>query len=209
MQLRHKRDTIETQIYFIMIAGITGYVREIEENNIILEAAAFRFSLSCPQPVIDTATVGKEISLFTHLNVREDDLSLFGFLSKRQLILFQHLISVSGIGPKIALEILSVGEDSVQHAIANEDVSFLCNIKGIGKKTAERAILELREKMNVLTPLDSSQSSPPKGKIATEEAISALEGLGWKTSEIRKGLQDAPKNLSEAEEIIKWFLTNR
>jgi len=192
-----------------MIAGITGIVQEKNEGNIVLQSGFFRIRIFSPRPVIESAILGKEMVLHTHLNVREDDLSLFGFSNKNQLRIFQHLISVSGIGPKIALEILSVGEEPIQQAISQGDADFLQSIKGIGKKTAQRAILELREKMENIPPLEgSSLTLHSKNALAHEEATDALIGLGWKKTDISNRLKKTPKELSTAEEIIKWFLTN-
>jgi Holliday junction DNA helicase RuvA len=186
-----------------MIANITGVVIEKGLAEVTLETGFFSLRIFCSRPTAEQAKIQQELRLHTHLHVREDDLSLFGFLSKNELGLFRHLISVSGIGPKIALEILSAGEKSVEKAISSGDAAFLQSIKGIGKKTAQRAILELQEKIES----DTSGMVTERPNISHEEAMEALIGLGFKKTEITKQFQKVPKELKKAEEIIKWFLT--
>ena len=188
-----------------MLCGIMGTVEEISDSSLILRCGAFSFSVFCPLSVLSRAVRGKNISLVTHLHVREDALTLFGFENNEQLELFSCLISVSGIGPKTALDILSAGEQAVTSALENEDISFLTNIKGIGKKTAQRAILELKGKLPHFSHISPSVTSFP----VHEEVITALEGLGWKKQEITARLQKAPNSLDTAEKIIQWFLTNQ
>lgn len=188
-----------------MIAGITGIITEKNTTELVLETGFFSVRVFCPQPIAESAQMHEKISLHTHLHVREEDLSLFGFLTKNELHLFRHLISVSGIGPKIALEIISAGEKQVESAIKSGDVAFLQSIKGIGKKTAQRAILELQEKVETNLPDASLQ----KTSVSHEEATEALVGLGFKKAEIAEQFKTLPKDLLKAEEIIKWFLTKR
>lgn len=191
-----------------MLRGIEGIVEKRTENSLTLKCGFFSMLVFCPLPVITNAADGKKISLTTHLHVREDALTLFGFSSEEQLELFEHLISVSGIGPKTALDILAAGESAVISALQNEDVSFLTSIKGIGKKTAERAILELKEKV-FSTHFSPSENTHNLPSSVAKEATEALEGLGWKKQEISEHLKNAPDGLDTAEKIIKWFLTNR
>lgn len=190
-----------------MLRGIEGIVEKRAENSLTLKCGFFSMRVFCPFPVLTKATDGKKISLVTHLHVREDVLTLFGFESEEQLELFEHLISVSGIGPKTALDILAAGE-SVVVALKNEDVSFLTSIKGIGKKTAERAILELKEKV-FSAHLSAEKSTPYMPSSVKKEASETLENLGWKKQQIIEQLKNAPDGLDSAEKIIKWFLTNR
>ncbi len=190
-----------------MLAGISGIVQKKDDESLILQAGPVSFQVLCPLPVLQNATENKACTLVTHLHVREDALTLFGFETEEGLALFRLLVSVSGIGPKTALEILSAGESAIQNAIASENVSFLTSIKGIGKKTAERTILELKEKIQTI-PGEISLNSEKTSSPETEEAILALENLGWKKKDILTHLKKAPEGLHQAEEIIRWFLTN-
>ncbi len=189
-----------------MLAGITGTVATIEENALVVTSGFFRLRVACPRPVIAEAKVGAKIDLHTHLHVREDDLSLFGFAEEADLRLFRLLISVSGIGPKSGLEILSAGGDAIRNALVAEDIPFLTSIKGIGKKTAERAIIELREKIGHVESAHLRAASSKADGIR-DDAVSALEGLGWKKSDIIKRFAEAPEGLDDAESLIRWFLT--
>lgn len=190
-----------------MLAGISGTVVSVEGNTLIIRAGAFRFSVACPLPVLSQALPQSEIELCTYLHVREDELSLYGFAEQADLNLFKLLISVSGIGPKSGLEILGAGGDAVRSAIVSEDVKFLTSIKGIGKRTAERAIIELREKIGAAG--DVAEGLPGRPHVPhIEEALAALTGLGWKPAEIKKRLEKAPESLKDTETLIRWFLTN-
>lgn len=190
-----------------MLAGITGIVQKKDDESLILQTGPVSFQVMCPLPVLQNAVENKNCTLVTHLHVREDALTLFGFETEEGLALFRLLISVSGIGPKTALEILSAGEGAVQSAIASENVSFLTSIKGIGKKTAERTILELKEKIGTIS--EETLTISTKGpSLEHEEVQIALENLGWKKKDILIRLKKAPKGLTQAEEIIRWFLTN-
>ncbi len=189
-----------------MLAGISGKVTSVEPHALVVQSGLFRIRVMCPAPVLASASAGTDIDLHTYLHVREDDLSLFGFAEEADLRLFQLLISVSGIGPKSGLEILSAGGDAIRNALIAEDVPFLTSIKGIGKKTAERAIIELREKIE---HVDLSGAATPQYQTDSvhDDALAALEGLGWKKSEIQKRLAEAPEELKDAESVIRWFLT--
>lgn len=190
-----------------MLAGISGKAIGVEENSIIIECGYFRIRVLCPLPVISNTHIGENIDLCTHFHVREDALMLYGFAEAADLKLFRLLISVSGIGPKGALEILAAGGEAVRNAIIQEDIAFLTSIKGIGKRIAERAIVELREKISLM--FEVSPQSTQTGTLSThDDILSALEGLGWKRNEIMKKLRDAPKSLQDSESVIRWFLTN-
>ncbi len=188
-----------------MIRAITGNIVEKKEQSLLISVQSFVFEVLCSNSVLSLATVESEITLHTHFHVREDALSLFGFASSSDLQLFEKLISVSGIGPKIGLEIMSYDANIITTAILNEDIAMLTSMKGIGKKTAERVILELREKIE----MPSGGSATTSGKVSHggEEVIETLENLGWKRKEIQKTLQSVPEGLGSTEEIVKWFLT--
>jgi len=188
-----------------MICGLSGTVLEREENALLVEKGGIVFRIFCPLPVLEQGKKGKSITLHTHFHVREQEMSLYGFLEKSELQLFKKLISVSGIGPRTALEILVAGGAAVHSAIVSGDVAFLCSVKGIGKKTAERAILELQEKLADISFSKNASLQTPV--FVLSEVVEALQGLGWSKSVIENALRNCPKELEKAEEIVRWFLT--
>jgi Holliday junction DNA helicase RuvA len=153
--------------------------------------------------VISGTQIDQKIQLFIHTAVREDDISLYGFLKKEELTFFEQLISVSGIGPKMAMDILSTPTHLVKQAILSEDSALLTKIKGLGKKTAERLILELKGK---ITPeLAAGKTEIAKGAY-NEDAVLALESLGYEKFHIIKVLSAMPSEVKETESIVKYFL---
>ncbi|MEK7085979.1 MAG: Holliday junction branch migration protein RuvA [Patescibacteria group bacterium] len=146
------------------------------------------------------------IELFIHSHIREDAFDLYGCSTYAQLSFFKTLLSVSGIGPKIAMEILNNDINKIKAAILNEDHNYLCKIPGIGQKTAKRMILELKNKIESedLQYLgnDSTSTEPHP------DAIDALLRLGYQRHHITKTLRNLPEGLKEAEEIITYFLKN-
>lgn len=144
---------------------------------------------------------GGSVKLWTHLHVREDALELYGFLHLPELDLFESLINISGVGPRTALGVLGAGSiDSLRRAIASGDSSYLTRVSGIGRKTAEKIILELKEKM---AGKGVSVSAPELREEV--DALDALISLGYSQREAREALQDAGKDLS-AEKRIKEAL---
>lgn len=142
---------------------------------------------------------GEDIKLYTHLHVREDAMELYGFLKLEELEFFELLISISGIGPKGALNILSVASvETLKKAIANEESSILTKVSGIGKKTAEKIILELKNKVG---------DEFAGGKISADsEAIDALMSLGYRLQEAREALKKTPKSIEGVENRVREAL---
>jgi Holliday junction DNA helicase RuvA len=138
---------------------------------------------------LDRAGVGTEVALHVHTHVREDQLALFGFWTARELELFERLIAVSGIGPRLAQVVLSgMAVDDLVAALAAGDLARLTRIPGVGKKTAERMVVELRDKLREL----AREVSAPAGAAASDDdLIAALENLGYKRSQAEKAVADA------------------
>ena len=146
-----------------------------------------------------------EIELFTHLVVREDALTLYGFSNYEELELFELLISISGIGPKAGLGILSLADpETVKLAIVKGDVSILTRVSGIGKKTAERVVLELRNKVSVSDTAGLEEKS--KEINDQTDAIDALVGLGYNINEAKRALSEVPSEIKDVGEKIKMAL---
>ncbi|QQS58938.1 Holliday junction branch migration protein RuvA [Candidatus Peregrinibacteria bacterium] len=189
-----------------MIDEVQGVPTSISDRHVSLSLGAISFRLSCGLQTLSTLSIGKECVLKTYLHVREDELSLYGFLGESERELFLQLLSVSGIGPKAALEILSLGEESVRNAICSEDVALLTSVRGIGKRTAERVLVELREKVTAPQKMNTGIA---RKSDAFSEATDALEGLGFKKADILRVFSDAPDRLMDTETLIRWFLTKK
>jgi len=140
----------------------------------------------------------KEAVIFTHLYVREDNLSLYGFLNEEQLELFELLISVSGIGPKAALGVLSIGDvKSLKQAIVEGRSDLLMGVSGVGRKMADRMVLELKNRVQV----EGGAVLPQSLTAEDEEVVQALENLGYKKSEASQAVAKAGENLKPEEKI--------
>lgn len=148
------------------------------------------------------AKMDQKVQLFIHTAVREDDISLYGFVKKEELAFFEQLIGVSGIGPKMALDILATPLQLTKNAILSEDIGVLTKIKGLGKKTAERMCLELKNKIEPALPGLSKDAETP----SHEEAVLALESLGYERFQVLRSMATLPAEIRETEEIVKYFL---
>jgi len=191
-----------------MIAKLSGRLLEKSPTRILIEVSGVGYEILIPLSTFDQlGAVGDNTSVLTYLHVREDALQLFGFVTAAEKQLFQHLISVSGIGPKLAQSILSSSpvEMFCQHITRNE-ISALTEIPGIGKKTAERLILELRDRLARWMP--ESTASPAATSAIEEETIAALVSLGYTRSSAQKAVEQVKKEAGElpVEELIKRAL---
>lgn len=187
-----------------MIAYLAGKILSIDlkEKAIVIVIPGIGYKVSINTDTLSKIQIGQPIELFIHTAVRENDIALYGFAKKEELSFFEQLTSVSGIGPKTALEILNTPLHITQNAIINEDADTLTKIKGIGRKTAERVIVELKTK---IVPKELSGLRTPSG-IAHEEVMIALEDLGYDRLQIMKNLSQLPPEIHGTEAIIKYFL---
>ena len=177
-----------------MIAHLRGKLLSKHPNQAIVETAGVGYDVTISVPTFsDLPAVGAEVSLYIHTHVREDALALYGFLKPSAKFLFEKLITVSGIGPKLAITILSgMAADEMVGAIRGNDVSKLTRIPGIGKKTAERMVLELRDKLpETGTP---ATAAVPTISAAEDDVLSALVNLGYQRAAAEKALAIAMKN---------------
>jgi len=191
-----------------MLAGLKGTIEAIGANWVVIEVGGISFQVFLPTSTLSSiGTVGQKVKLHTHLAVREDNLSLYGFGSARELALFQTLITVSGIGPKLGMAMLSAMDtEQLTLAIARGEIDMLTSIPGIGKKTASRIILELKDKIATgwMVTLETA------GVQGNSEVMAALISLGYSTSEASRALGILPRdqNLSLEEKItlaLKYF----
>ncbi|NWF81234.1 MAG: Holliday junction branch migration protein RuvA [Chloroflexi bacterium] len=186
-----------------MIASLRGTLLHIGADHLVVETGGIGFMVFAPRPVLGAAgAVGDQVFLYTLLIVREDALSLYGFASVEQRALFESLLSVSGVGPRVALSLLSAGElDEIRAAIAHGDTARLARVPGIGKKTAERLVLELKGKLELKgLPLPAAGAT---GVVhaANSELAELLVSLGYSSAEAASAIAalpaDAPTELEE------------
>ncbi|MGW8312885.1 MAG: Holliday junction branch migration protein RuvA [Desulfuromonadales bacterium] len=178
-----------------MIAMVRGILAYKSIDHVIIDVGGVGYRLFIPLSTFYSLPETGEISLFTHTHVREDALLLYGFLSLEEKNLFGILIGISGIGPKLAVNILShIPVVDLKRAIATGDIHRLSGLPGIGKKTAERLILELKDKVGPAPGLEQStgvtQTSDPSAGETLNDVISALVNLGYKESQARKVLEN-------------------
>jgi Holliday junction DNA helicase RuvA len=163
-----------------MIASLTGKLRRKATDYLIVDVAGVGYQVSLPlSTYCHLPNDGEEVTLYIHTHVREDSLALFGFLTEAEKEMFLLLLGIAGIGPKLALAVLSgFSVPDIVRAINTSDDSRLCTISGIGKKTAARIVLELKDRIKLLAPPASFQDTDASGDM--EDAISALVNLGYK-----------------------------
>ncbi len=195
-----------------MIARLRGLVVQRSLQSVVLDVGGVGFELAVPLSTSEKVEEGNEAELLTHLHVREDALQLYGFRTAEEKELFLLLIGVSGIGPKIALNLLSAkGVPTLREAIANGDVGVLTSITGVGRKMAERIIVDLREKMGrprvAQTGAPGAAGSPAAERH--EEAVLALTSLGFQRQAAEKAVHAAERGLGPeagVEEIVREAL---
>src|SRR5580704_12358406 len=171
-----------------MIAHLRGKLLAKHPNQAIVEIGGVGYDVTISVPTFsDLPAIGSEVSLHVHTHVREDLIALYGFLRSSEKLLFEKLLTVSGIGPKLAITILSgMAADEMVRAIRGNDVVRLTRIPGIGKKTAERMVLELRDKLPEVGPAAAPTTPPPSA--AEEDVLSALVNLGYQRATAEKAL---------------------
>jgi Holliday junction DNA helicase RuvA len=199
-----------------MIGSLEGTLEHIENGTLLVNVNGIGYEVNFPKNVVRLLPeIGQKLKIFTYLQVSETNQSLYGFLTMRQKHIFLQLISVSGVGPKTAMTILSdVEPDKLIKAIATSDTAFLSSLHGIGKKTAERIVIELKEKVRSLlggTDIDAETGTSlaaPLSEAVHQDVTSALTTLGYNLREIKQALQklhDINKDAS-AEEVIRQVL---
>ena len=203
-----------------MIAYIKGEVAWIEEERIVLESGNIGYNIMMPASSFDTQDlVGKEVKIYTHLNVREDAMQLYGFLNLDELKTFRLLLGVNGIGPKAALGILSgLTTDELRFAVLSDDVKTISKAPGIGKKTAQKLILELKDKIDLEEVFETKQEHvrETEGKMESKEenaakkdAVDPLTALGYSSTEaLRAVRQTGVTQDMDVETILKLALKN-
>ena len=184
-----------------MIGSLKGWVILKTDKFLIIETGGVGYKVSVSPDLIAKSKIDTETHLWVHTHVREDAIDLYGFQSREELDFFEMLINVSGIGPKGALSILGIASiDTLRHAISSGDTGYLTKISGIGRKTAEKIVLELRDKMGEVSEDSSLQSEL--------DVLEALRTLGYSNNEARDALKkiapgtDTNQKIREALKIL-------
>jgi holliday junction DNA helicase RuvA len=185
-----------------MFGHITGQIFDLKGTRVVVDAHGIGFVIHSTPAYIEKLKTGQEASFWTHTAVRETSIDLYGFETEEELRVFELLITVSGVGPKSALAILSVaGVKSIEEAVGSSDTSSLTKISGIGRKTAEKIVLELNGKL----------VATHKGENRNDEDIDvfeALKSLGYRERDIQEIIKNLPKNLNGVGEKVKHALKN-
>ena len=182
-----------------MIGRITGTLLGIEQHTALVDVGGVGYEIECPiSTLCELPTVGETVTLLTHFVVREDAQLLFGFLTHDDRESFRILIKISGVGPKLAIGVLSgLSGEELAAAVERDDVATLTRLPGVGKKTAERLLVELRGRMTSTGHTQSLADSSP-----IEEAVLGLIALGYKETEARKAINALPKDPQATPETL-------
>ena len=187
-----------------MIAHINGEIAEKSASSVIVDVHGVGYEMALTAPDFDAVVVGETEKFYTYHSVRENGEDLYGFLSLAAKKLFELLISVNGVGPKAGMAILSLAApEDVRNAIANADVAFISKASGVGKKSAERVIVDLRDKVGLPSHVGAVEVFTPVNGLKPEkdEALDALIALGFPLKEATEALEKVDKNLSVEERI--------
>ncbi|EEP28409.1 Holliday junction branch migration protein RuvA [Shuttleworthella satelles] len=190
-----------------MFSYIQGRVEEINPEGIVLDHDGIGYEIGLPQSSLSQIRRQMQLRVYTYLQVRDDGFSLFGFLKREDLDLFKLLIGVGGIGPKGALSILGVlSVDQLRFAIAAGDDKTIAQAPGIGKKTAQRVILDLRDKIDFTQTLEAQLDSKASDRSSDDirgEAILALNALGYSSAEALQAIRDLDISSMSVEDLIR------
>lgn len=194
-----------------MFAYIKGTLEELGEDYIVVDCSNIGFMIMTSKNVIASVKTGEVVKVYTHLNVREDDMSLYGFINKEELNLFKLLINVNGIGPKGALSILStLTVYDLKMAILSEDFKLISKANGIGAKTAQRVVIELKDKIkldDISSGFSSDDLSVDVNNDTITEVASALISLGYSNTEAAKAINKvSDKESLTVEQLLREAL---
>ncbi|MEK7178041.1 MAG: Holliday junction branch migration protein RuvA [Patescibacteria group bacterium] len=186
-----------------MISYLEGKILDKNEKFFVVDVNGIGYKIFSHSGILEKIPEnGQNVKVWTHLYIREDAMDLYGFLNKEELEFFEILISISGIGPRSALGILEVAPaSSLKQAIVSEDETFFTKVSGIGRKTAQRLILELKSKLAKTVVLEKGGSFKEMG-----DAFEALAALGYRQGDVRRVLNELPKDIKSAEAKVKEAL---
>jgi Holliday junction DNA helicase RuvA len=184
----------------LMIAHVSGIVAEKFANSVIVDVHDIGYEVQVPTGDFDRALLGEPIKFYTYHHIREQSQELFGFSSLTAKKLFELLITVQGVGPKAALAILSLGESEiVRNAIANSDSGYITKASGVGKKTAERVVVDLSDKVGLA--VNVAHASGSVSTPAGDEALEALMALGYTLNDAMIALENVSADLPTAQRV--------
>jgi Holliday junction DNA helicase RuvA len=185
-----------------MIARLRGRVEAIAHDRLVVDIGAISLAVQVPVTLSVRLQPGQAVALFTHFHVREQEMALFGFADEEELHLFQLLITVDGIGPRLALNILStLSPDSLRLAVANDEPALLTRVPGIGIKTARKILFHLKDR---LASADLTTLPAPTAEDTT--VIEALTALGYSVVEAQRAVQAVPREVVGIEERLRAAL---
>lgn len=193
-----------------MIGYLKGIVTHIFLDSCFIDVHGVGYRVYIPGSTLDNLTVGREALLFTYMGVREDAILLYGFLTQDEYDLFMLLMGVNKIGPKVALGIMSaIQPEGFRMAVRQKNLAVLTKLPGIGKKTAERLVLELQDKIGKLTgeetmPASAIAATSPQGIV--QEALAALASLGYSAQEVLPAIEEKAPQCATVEELLKQVL---
>lgn len=196
-----------------MLAYIKGTLEMKLTDYVVIDAGGLGYKVYMSTTGMEKlGNIGDKVKVYTYYRVREDDISIFGFNTNEELRMFELLISVSGVGAKTALTLIAVSDPSeFAIAVVSDDVSYLTRIPGIGAKSAQRIILELKDKMKKENAISQIKDTKVKAAVVdnnkVEEAITALQVLGYNKKEIEKAFMKIDKKDLSTEELIKKGLS--
>ena len=184
-----------------MIGSISGDVKAARAGYVIISAGGVGYKVAATRSTLTTLREGSQAMLWTHMIVREDVLDLYGFHSEEEMRFFEMLLTVSGIGPKSALAVLDIASiETLRSAISSGNSAYLTNVSGIGKKTAEKIIIELRDKVGI------SASATDASLRGDEDALEAMRALGYSAAEARDALRKVPTSIQSGTERLREAL---
>lgn len=182
-----------------MIGALRGTVAEIKKNPVIVFVGDVGYAVHIPDQFAKTLSVDQKTMFYIHTHVREDALDLFGFQTQEDLALFELLLTVSGIGPKTALAVCDRGATAIQHAVQESDVDFFTTVPRLGKKNAQKIIIELKNKLGSIHDLDLRDDRTTE----TDELIDTLLSMGFVKKEIQKIMTKLPKQDMTLEDKLR------
>lgn len=185
-----------------MIGRLSGKVVEKYADKLIIDVQGVGYLVWCPKREIEKINSEQSVVLQIHTHVKEENLDLYGFISITDLKVFKSLITVSGVGPKLALTVLSdYSSNSIVEAISKADTSFFQSISGIGKKNAQKIIVELKSKFGSAKELDLSSELDTQNEL-----LEAMQSLGYKINEINPLIKKIPSGVNKLEDQVKYLL---
>lgn len=187
-----------------MIAHVSGIVAEKFNSSVIVDVQGVGYEVAVAAGDFERALLNEEVKFYTYHHIREQSQELFGFSSLAAKKLFEMLITVQGVGPKAGLSILSLGEsETVRNALANGDVAFITKASGVGKRIAERVVVDLKDKVGLPLRTDVNTTGTSELINHSDEALEALMALGYNLADATRALEGVPVGLSTADRVTQ------